>query len=332
MRDVSSSAADRPATAILAEAAEAAGFAPSIHNTQPWRWRVSPDGLDLFAARERQLGVTDPGGRMLHVSCGAALHHARVALAAQGWASDALRLPDLADAEHLARVTLGPAEPVTPEAMRLFQAVAVRHTDRRPVSETPAPAADLATIAAAAADSGAQLHLLRPDQVLELAAVADAAQRAETADPEWQTELAYWAGAGRPEGAGVPAEAIPADAPATTVPGRDFGAPGTLPVGGGHDRHAVYGILYGGNDEPIGWLRGGEALSAAWLAATQLGVSVLPLSGAVEVDSTRAALTALVSGLGFPYLVLRFGLADPDTAGAPHTPRLPAAQLIEVAA
>jgi nitroreductase len=327
---VTTSASDRPTTAILAEAAEAAGFAPSIHNTQPWRWRVSPAGLDLLAARERQLGVTDPGGRMLHVSCGAALHHARVALAAQGWTGEALRLPDPADPDHLARLTLGAAEPVTPEAMRLFQAVAVRHTDRRPVSETPVPPADLAAIVAAADAGGAHLHLLRRDQVIELAAAADAAQRAEIADPQWQDELAYWAGAGRPEGAGVPADAIPAYAPATTVPGRDFGAPGTLPVGGGHDRHAAYGILYGDNDEPVGWLRGGEALSAAWLAATLLGVSVLPLSGAVEVDSTRAALTGLLSGLGYPYLVLRLGLADPDVAGAPHTPRLPAAQLIEV--
>jgi nitroreductase len=327
---VSTSAPDRPAAAILAEAAEAAGHAPSIHNTQPWRWRTGPDGLDLFAARERQLGVTDPGGRMLHISCGAALHHVRVALAAQGWTSETAHLPDPADPDHLARVTLGPAEPVTSEAMRLFQAAAVRHTDRRPVSETPVPAADVTAIVSAAATGGAHLHLLRRDQVVQLAAAADAAQRAEIADPEWQEELAYWVGTGRPEGAGVPADAIPADAPATTVPGRDFGAPGTLPVGGGHDRHAVYAILYGDNDEAAGWLRGGEALSAAWLTATRLGVGLLPLSGAVEVDSTRAALAGLLSGLGYPYLVVRLGLADPDVAGAPHTPRLPAAQLIEV--
>src|SRR3954462_217561 len=101
MPSVSSSASDRPAAAILAEAAEAAGFAPSIHNTQPWRWRVAAAGLGLFAARERQRGVPDPGGRMLHVSCGAALHHARVALAAEGWTTETLRLPDRADPDHL---------------------------------------------------------------------------------------------------------------------------------------------------------------------------------------------------------------------------------------
>ena len=57
----------RSATALLTEAARAAGHAPSIHNTQPWRWRVSADGLDLYAERGRQLGITDPEGRLLLV-------------------------------------------------------------------------------------------------------------------------------------------------------------------------------------------------------------------------------------------------------------------------
>src|SRR5690606_6798678 len=75
-----------PGTAtVLADAARAAGAAPSVHNTQPWRWRVYPDRLDLFADRSRQLTVADPDGRLLTVSCGAALHHARVALVAAGW-------------------------------------------------------------------------------------------------------------------------------------------------------------------------------------------------------------------------------------------------------
>jgi hypothetical protein len=298
---------------------------------------VAGGTLDLFAARERQLGVTDPDGRLLHVSCGAALHHAQVALAAQGWSVEVNRLPDPSAPDHLARLTLGPPAPVLSEAMRLFQAIALRRTDRRPVSESPVSPADLAAIVSATAAGGAHLHLLRRDQILELAAAADAAQRAEVADPLWQEELAYWAGTGagdtgRPSGTGVPAEAIPADAPKTTVPGRDFGRPGSLPVGPGHDRHAIYGILYGEVDEPPGWLRGGESLSRAWLAATQLGVGVLPLSGAIEVDGTRGTIARLLAGLGYPYLVIRLGLPDPDHAAAPHTPRLPAEQVIEIVA
>jgi hypothetical protein len=75
------------------------------------------------------------------------------------------------------------------------------------------------------------------------------------------------------------------------------------------------------------WLRAGEALSAGWLAATGLGVSVLPMSAAVEVPATRAALRRLLSGLGEPYLVLRLGIADPDSS-APGTPRLPVERIL----
>ena len=116
--------------------------------------------------------------------------------------------------------------------------------------------------------------------------------------------------------------AVPAAPPATTVPGRAFGRPGTLPVGPGHDRAARYAVLYGPGDERADWLRAGEALSAAWLTAVVNGVSVLPLSAAVEVPVTRQALRRLVSGLGWPYLVLRLGIADPVHAGAPPAPRL----------
>lgn len=90
----------------------------------------------------------------------------------------------------------------------------------------------------------------------------------------------------------------------------------------------VYAILYGPGDSDLDWLRAGEALSAAWLKATELGISVLPSSSAIEVTATREAIRQLLSGLGHPYLVLRLGVLDPDTAGPPRTPRLPVEQIV----
>ena len=317
------------ATAALAHAAQMAGLAPSIHNTQPWRWRVDGSTLELRADRQRQLGITDPGGRMLTVSCGTALHQAQTALAAAGWAVDIARLPDRADADLLARATVtGPIE-VTAAAMRLLQSMRIRHTDRRPVSETPVPDVALAALRQAAEREGAHLHVLRRDDVVELASAAAHAQTVENLDAEWREELIYWASGGAGEGHGIPAATIPSTPPETTVPGRDFG-PGSLAIGPGHDRAARYAILYGDEDTPVGWLHGGEALSAVWLEATGLDVSVLPLSAAVEVPETRRTLRRMLSDLGEPYLVLRLGIADPDHAGPPHTPRVPASQLVEI--
>lgn len=322
---------DRSASAALAEAAAAAGFAPSVHNTQPWRWRVSPAGLDLYADRSRQLQIADPAGRLLLMSCGAALHHARLALAAEGWATWIERMPEPDDYDWLARITLDGHAEVTPETMRHFQAVRLRHTDRRPVADSPVSQDDIEAVRSATTGEGVDLHVLRPDDVIELGVASAHADQVEVTDPEQREELAYWIGGSR-SGTGVPDASIPDSPTATVVPGRDFVRSGTLQAGEGHDRAAKYAVLFGPSDEPIDWLRAGEAMSAAWLAATERGLSVLPFSAVIEVPVTRESLRRLLSFVGYPYLVLRLGLPDPDHTAPPHTPRLPSEQVIEISA
>jgi hypothetical protein len=323
-------AADARAVArALTEAATAAGYAPSIHNTQPWRWRLARDTLDLYAEHSRSLQTTDPDRRLATLSCGAALHHARVSLAAQGWHVTVARMPNPAHPDHLARLRVDGPAPVEPQAVRRGQTIRLRQSDRRPVAADPVGPEQLAAIATAVEAEGAWLHILRADQVLELAAAVDHAQRTESADPAWQAELAYWSGGSRPIGTGVPDSAIPSRSPRTTVPGRDFGHHGDLPISLAHDQAAVFAILYGRDDSPLDWLCAGEALSAGWLTATELGASVLPLSATIEVGGTRQAMRALLASVGRPYLVLRFGTVEGSERGAPHAPRLPADQIIE---
>ncbi|MFF4878823.1 Acg family FMN-binding oxidoreductase [Micromonospora sp. NPDC000668] len=318
-------------TTALAEAAATAGHAPSLHNTQPWRWRVLPDALELRTVADRQLTATDPEGRLLAISCGTALHHARLALAAEGWRAVVERMPDPGDRELLARLTTLTRVTADPDAMRMVQCMQIRHTDRRPVSDEPVPTAAIGEITRAVTTEGGRLQILDGDQVLELAAAAGHADTVEAEDPQLRAELEYWTSrAGT--GTGLPPEVLPEQPPQTTVPARDFGHPGGLPIGPGHDRAAVYGMLYGDEDEPDSWLRAGEALSAAWLTATRLGVSLVPLSSVVEVEGTRQSLRHLLAGLGFPYLVLRLGIADPTHAGPPHTPRLTTEQVIDTTA
>jgi nitroreductase len=130
-------------------------------------------------------------------------------------------------------------------------------------------------------------------------------------------------------GSGIPDAAIPDQAPQTTVPSRGFGHHGDPPGSEAHENAAAFAILYGPEDGAVDWLRTGEALSAAWLTATELGLSVLPLSATIEVAATREHMRRLLSGLGHPHLVLRFNTGDPAATAAPHTPRLPAEQVIE---
>src|SRR5690349_8602977 len=95
----------------LARAALTGRKAPSILNSQPWRWRVDGRTLELRADRSRRIAALDPDARLLTVSCGVALHHARTSLAADGVRFRVECLPDPADPDLLAAVThLGPGE------------------------------------------------------------------------------------------------------------------------------------------------------------------------------------------------------------------------------
>lgn len=283
----------RIATHAIAEAAAAAGFAPSIHNTQPWRWRFTADTLELRLVLARVLPATDPERRMATMSCGVALHHARAALAAQGWHATVTRMPPGDDHSLLARLQVDGPAPASPVSVRYLRTIPLRHTDRRPATDIPVGPAALKAVATAVWGQDTGLHTLLPSQVLELAAAADHAQRDAAASPAWQAELAYWTGDSRP------AE---------------------------QDGAATFVMLHGSSDEPVSWLRAGEALSAGWLTATEHGVSVLPHSAPIEVDAARQVLRTMLAGVGHPLLLLRLGTAYP--AGT-DTTRLPAEQLID---
>lgn len=128
--------------------------APSIRNTQPWLWQADGPRLELRADRTRQLPDVDPAGRHLTISCGAALHHASVRARALGYAGEVAVLPDPDDPDHLATLTLAPAEP-DPRARAESELLARRRTDRRRFTAWPLPDEPLAELAGAVEEPGA---------------------------------------------------------------------------------------------------------------------------------------------------------------------------------
>ena len=66
------------------------------------------NSLHLYAERNLHLPSTEPDGRDLVLSCGIALHHCVVALAALGWQAKIHRLPNLDEPEHLAAIEVYP--------------------------------------------------------------------------------------------------------------------------------------------------------------------------------------------------------------------------------
>lgn len=286
----------------------AAGRAPSAFNAQPWRWRVSNGVLDLFADRGRIPGPGGPNERLIAISCGAALHHARLTLAARGWRVTVTREPDRTDPAHLARLHIGGPAPVSPETADLAHAIGRRHTDMRPVSGAPIEPDHLRTIVAAFEAQHVDLGVLRPDQILGLTVATAHARGSEPADTQWRAELALWAGADRIVGAVDDLR---------------------LPIAhGDHDRAATFAVLHGPRDENLDWLHAGEALSAGSLVAAEFGVSVLPFSAPIEHDEARDTLRTALPELDHLYLMIRLG-RHATGAVVPRTMRRPVVQNIE---
>jgi nitroreductase len=305
----------------LEQAARAAQHAPSILNTQPWSWRIDADRMDLFADPDRRVDGVDRDGRLLLLSCGAALHHARTYLAAAGWSVTVERLPDPARPELLARLRLGPAAPPNPERIRMAAAISRRRTDRRAFDDRTVTDAELTRLRRRVEAEGAYLHVVRPDQIAMLAVSTEMAGNAESGDPDYRTELSRWTNRPAQAGDGVPpATAVKPEL--RRVPVRDFfpGAPSGSDAGAAHDRGAAYVVLFGPGGQPADLLRGGEALSALLLLATADGLSTAPMSEAVEVDRPRHLVRGLIADIGEPYLIVRLGYHE-DPASAPSAPR-----------
>jgi nitroreductase len=313
----------------LVTAVEHALRAPSVHNTQPWAWRIAGDGVQLHADWNRHLVATDPDRRDLVVSCGIALHHLLVALAARGLEAEVDRLPDPDDGGHLATVTVRPGSGRVADAT-LFPAIERRRTDRRRMSHRPVSAETLGVLAGYAQRAGAVLVPTSDEAVRRrlTAALVEASHRQEPS-AGYTVELEVWtrryAGArdGVPLGSIAPAAIGATSAsPLRRFPHGRLPQPAQPPGHGAADDAAELLVVATPADDQAERLRAGEAVSAVLLAATRLGLATTPLSQGVEVDAVRQAIRWDVLHVPEqPQLVLRVGWPASGAAELPPTPR-----------
>lgn len=157
-----------PDAATLHSVLDLATRAPSVNDAQPWRWRVGHGVLDLFADPSRDLPRYDGdhdrdlGRRAALLSCGAALHHCVVALAAMGWHATVARLPHGCDSDHLACVEVN-AQPADDLDIVLASTIRRRRSDPRRFGSSPVAWGDIAVLGARAARAGVMLRRIDPD-------------------------------------------------------------------------------------------------------------------------------------------------------------------------
>lgn len=304
---------------------ETACRAPSVHNTQPWLWRVEGPVVELYADPSRLLSASDPDGRNMLISCGAALHHLQVAARGQGRSCTVTRLPEGPRSTLLARVVLEPADPERQgrseeahrreleDSARDLEAVAARVTDRRRFTSWPVPERRLDHLASVASREGCTVAVVTdPRQRHRLEELVEQARSIVTSDPALVGEQRSWTGRGGADG--VPEQAL--EGPATRFDDEPVLDPG------GIERADGVLVLATATDEALDHLVTGEALSRLWLSATSEQLSLVPLSHVVEAPPTRVALQREVLATSLsPQLLVRIGWQETSRDPLPPSPR-----------
>ena len=310
--------ADFPTGAPLAEQLEAllnwAVLAPSVMNTQPWRFAIEEEAVLLFADRTRQLTHVDPEGRELILSCGAALFTLRLAARHFGFATVVERVPDPDRPDLLARVRLAGAARATDHEEALFRAVKHRHTNRRRFADTPLPSGLLRFLQNAAEAEGARLTVVEKREAkAEIGALVGEAVRLQGADRAMADELHTWLrGNQDPRVDGVP-DRVQAGLDRVSYlrsdPSRFARQAETLAA-----TAPALLLLSTPDDSPLAWIQAGEALQHVLLSAALHEVSASYLNQPVEVPSLRGRLAAFAGG-GRPHVLFRVGFAA-DLSGS----------------
>jgi nitroreductase len=306
----------------------AATLAPSVLNTQPWRFVARDDGvLELHRDTGRTLPGLDPRHRALIISCGAALLNLRVAIAAAGWRPEVQLLPDSAQTSLLATVrAVEPAEPSSTD-VRLRRMLPLRRSSRVPFLNQPLAPEMIVLLEKVAASERTTLQVLDSREAAEMTRLVNQADQAQRRDPQVRSEIAHWTNRAVDDVDGIPALAlgpVPRD-PRSLV--RDFamGDPVQGRSSAQFESDPTLAVLFTPGDDPVDWMRAGVALERTWLEATAAGLAVSLLTQPLEMSNLRWLTRPLTHGTGsgpnwWPQALFRLGR---PLGATPPTPRRP---------
>ncbi|WP_406209296.1 nitroreductase family protein [Kitasatospora sp. NBC_01560] len=316
--------------AALEKLVSAAVAAPSIHNSQPWHFRLDPEisVLEVRAVRERAVPAADPQGRAMHISVGAAVLNLRVAARHLGWAPEVRLLPDPAEPDLFATVRLDAASPVRlPGSEALYAAVWRRHSIRTPFTDRPVPPDVLDRLVTAAAAEGTVLHLPGRAETARLLELTAEAERRNTTDAAQRTESRNWVRSGDVPPYGIPAHALGPQDRGGRLPMRDFAAlrPAEHQRPATFEHEPLLAVLTTDNDRPEDWLRTGLGLEHVLLTATVHEVRASLLHQVMEWPELRREAREPHTGPECVQMLIRLGYGPEGTP----TPRLAAAEVLD---
>jgi nitroreductase len=298
-------------------------LAPSSHNTEPWKFAVRGNAIEVRADLERWLQVADPQRRELYISLGCALENLLVAAERFGFGHEIVFHADAERHQRAATVILlAQGAPSTCRPAELFEGIVSRSTNRRPYEPRGVPESALAQLRECATDPGIGLWLTEDRAVrarfCELVVFAD---RALYRDRDWRRELGEWIGRGA-----LGDSQLRARMARLALTHFDLGRRQARQDARALRHTPMVGVFYSQRDDRESQMRVGQAFERLALLATNRGLAVQPLSQLLEVAEIGRELQCLLPNpAALPQQPFRLGYAR---ARARRTPRRPVAAMV----
>ncbi len=316
---------------VITTAVELACRAPSLHNSQPWQWIASSTRADLFVDPHRTVTATDKSGREAIISCGAALDHFRVAMAAVGWDTIVEQFPNPNNLDHLASMDFAPVDYVTQARRDRADAILRRRTNRLPFRAPNDWRSFEPVLRSSFASDLVTLDVLTADARPKLAEASRLTEALRRYDDQYHHELLWWTAPLR-ESEGIPESALVSEADGRRVDvNRRFPTdPYERSSAGTYDQAKIL-VLSTPSDTRVDALNCGEALSAILLECTMAGLATCPVTHITELEASRDIIRDLTSGAAVvPQVLIRVGIEPDDELTPEPTPRRPLSEVLKI--
>ena len=301
-------------------------LAPSTRNTQPWRFRVDRDRIEIRPDLTRWHRVADRDRRELYLSLGCAIENLIVAAEQFGFRHTVVYQPDWRDEEVAAVLAFRPGGHASPERRRLtLSTLLSRRSAHGRFLERELSTADMDALRLCLADDrDLELSLAtEPECRRAVQGLHRLAHEIAFANPAYRGELADWVEGGA---FGTPwplsklgRAAIASGGMARRLARLDAIAVGSTPL--------LILISSRVEDRPS-QIRSGQLLERLWLTSTARGLGFQPLSAALEVRSLRAGISG-VMGARFPWAQQLVRIGHPRHSPGHRTPRRPLDEVID---
>lgn len=304
-----------------------ATLAANGHNTQPWKFAVRQDGIEIHPDYSRHLPMVDPEHRELWISLGCALENLLLAARAAGYAAE-VTYPE-ADERIRVRLTAD-----APQASPRFDAIPLRQTTRSLYDGRRVPTADLDSIQSLPQEPGVSLRLLTAPTEIETAlAYVNEGNLRQYADRAFVDELIDWLRFNKQEALGTLDGLYARCSGNPAVPrwlGRMF-VGGTQPqqqadADAAKFRSSAGAVVIATDaDDRAAWVRAGQVYERLALQMTALNIKSALLNQPIEVAELRSQFQgALALNAAQPQLLMRFGYAK----ALPRSLRRPVQQVL----